>query len=404
MIRSVKEILIISEVFAPEEFIINDLVFSWKKQGFLVSVLTRNPSYPLGKVYPGYKNSFFQREIINDVPVYRVQFIPGYKVYMPVKILNYLWNMFLGLLWAIKNGKKFDSIYVYHTGPLTFASIGVFIKKIYKKKVTIWTQDVWPDTVHAYGIANGRVSGKILDWFVKWIYTNCDNVVVSCPGFIPILSRYCSPKKIQFIPQWSLTSRAMKEDEVGVQFPGKINFVFAGNIGKVQNLENAILGFSRYINNDPHSEVWFNIIGDGSHLNNLKKLVNDSEIKNVRFWGRVKSDEINAFYSRADVLIIALENKPIFNLTIPAKFQSYLNAQKPIFGIINGEVADLIKTYDLGWVAKPDDILEIARFYREIVESPAEVKLQKVKNSSLLTENQFNREKIIRNFTELVFG
>ena len=112
-----KKVLIISEVFAPEDFLINDLVFSWREQDFLVSVLTRNPSYPEGKIFSGYRNRIFQKEFINDIPVYRVQFIPGYKNNKLVKILNYLWNMFLGFLWAIKNGNKFNSVFIYHTGP-----------------------------------------------------------------------------------------------------------------------------------------------------------------------------------------------------------------------------------------------------------------------------------------------
>ena len=56
-----KKVLIISEVFAPEDFLINDLAFFWRKQGFLVSVLTRNPSYPAGKIFSGYRNRIFQK-------------------------------------------------------------------------------------------------------------------------------------------------------------------------------------------------------------------------------------------------------------------------------------------------------------------------------------------------------
>ena len=401
-----KKILIITEVFAPEEFIINDLVFSWKKQGFTVSVLTRNPSYPHGKVYPGYTNHFFQKELINEVPVYRVQFIPGYQSYLLVKILNYIWNMILGFIWAIKNGNKFDAIYIYHTGPLTFPSIGILIKKLYKKHTTIWTQDVWPDTVYAFGLAKNGLSRWILEQFVKWIYTNCDTITVSCPGFITIILKYCPTKKVQFIPQWSLTSKITDPKAIHKEFryPGKFNFVFAGNVGKVQNLENVILGFAQFLNNTENKEIWLNLIGNGSHLNYLEEIVKTNNYKNIKFWGLMKSSDIPYFYEKADVLIIALENKPVFNLTIPAKFQSYLNAEKPIFGVINGEVANLIKNYNLGWVADPDSIQKIANLFLEITLCSSEKLAEKINNTNLLLENQFNREKIIKNFTEIVFG
>ena len=51
-----KNILIVSECFFPEEFIINDLAVAWKNKGYAVDVLTLVPSYPMGKVFDGYKN------------------------------------------------------------------------------------------------------------------------------------------------------------------------------------------------------------------------------------------------------------------------------------------------------------------------------------------------------------
>ena len=50
-------ILIVTEVFYPEEFLINDIALSWKDKGFEVSVITLIPTYPLGRVFPNYKNN-----------------------------------------------------------------------------------------------------------------------------------------------------------------------------------------------------------------------------------------------------------------------------------------------------------------------------------------------------------
>ncbi|MCX6306291.1 MAG: glycosyltransferase family 4 protein [Bacteroidetes bacterium] len=401
-----KNVLVISEVFSPEEFIINDLVFSWKNQGFLISVLTRNPSYPLGKVFAGYRNRLFQKEVIRGVPVSRVQIIPGYKTNKFIKILNYLWNMILGLLWAIKNGRKFDSVFIYQTGPLTFSAIGILIKLFYKKRTTIWTQDVWPETVFAYGLATKGISRLILEKFVGWVYSHCDNITVSCPGYIAIINKYCPSKTIHYVPQWSLTPKVsdLTENPQKIRFPGKFNFVFAGNIGTVQNLENVISGFELFFRNNGDSEAWINLIGDGSLLKHLQEMVMSNKIKNVKFWGRMKSSEIPGLYDQADVLLISLENRPIYNLTIPAKFQSYLNAEKPIFGVIGGEVASLITNYDLGWVSSPDNIREIANSFQEITSCSQEILVEKTRNANTLLVTQFNKEEIIQKLTALVFN
>jgi glycosyltransferase involved in cell wall biosynthesis len=401
-----KKLLVITEVFAPEEFLINDLVFHWKNEGFSVSVLTRNPSYPAGQIFPGYSNKLFQREVMDGVTVHRVQFIPGYKRNKHLKVMNYLWNMKLAWLWAIMNGKKFDAVFVCQTGPLTFSSTGVLIRKLYRKKMTIWIQDVWPETVFAYGLAKKGLSRLILEKFVGWVYTNCDHVTVSCPGFIPMINKYCPDQMVTYIPQWSLTSRipAVENNTLDIEFPGKFNFVFAGNIGKVQNLENAILGFDSFRKTTGHNETWFNLIGDGSHLQYLKEMVNDKNIENVSFLGRVKSSEMPIYYAKADVLVISLENTPVFNLTIPAKFQSYLNAEKPIYGIISGEVAGLIEKHQLGWVASPGNIREIAGKFEEITASSAETLNGKTLNANRLLTEEFNRATLIEKFTHLIFG
>jgi glycosyltransferase involved in cell wall biosynthesis len=314
--------------------------------------------------------------------------------------------MILGFLWAIKNGRKYDSIYIYHTGPLTFAAIGILIKKLYEKKTTIWTQDVWPETVFAYGLAKNGISRIILEKFVEWVYSNCDNIIVSSPGYVPFISKYCPEKKVQFIPQWSMTAKLPDSEEQPhqINYPGEFNFVFAGNIGTVQNLENVLSGFGLFLKNTGEKRAWLNLLGDGSQLDHLREYVDKNDIANVKFHGRIPSSDMPWFYDKADVLLIALENRPIYNLTIPAKFQSYLNAGKPIFGIIGGEVASLITNFNLGWVAAPENIPEIAGSFQEITSCSGEVLLAKTTNAGKLLDDQFNRNNIIQKFTDLVFN
>ena len=47
-------ILVISQYFYPENFRINDLVFSLKKRGHCIEVVTGKPNYPTGEYFEGY--------------------------------------------------------------------------------------------------------------------------------------------------------------------------------------------------------------------------------------------------------------------------------------------------------------------------------------------------------------
>lgn len=106
--------------------------------------------------------------------------------------------------------------------------------QFYKKPVTLWVQDVWPDSVYAYGFKKT----KILNSFVKYVYKHTSNFEKK---ILPYLE---SDKEIFYAPNWA---DYLNKDLEKFQFTedNKIHFTFAGNIGRVQNLDNVIEAFGR---------------------------------------------------------------------------------------------------------------------------------------------------------------
>lgn len=390
--KKAKKALILGEAFYPEEFIINDLVKEWEKDGYEFEILTRTPSYPFGKVYEGYKNKIYQTTYWDSIKIHRFPVWQGYQKSTVIKILNYFSFVFWSFWIILFIGKRFDKVFIYQTGPLTLATAGIFLKKFYKAKVTIWTQDLWPETVYAYGFKQTKILTFCLDHFVKWIYKNCDHIFVSCEGFIERIHRYVPDKKIDFIPNWSLMEYNPTND---IALPGEFNFTFAGNIGKVQNLENIILGFECIAKE--HPLVWLNIIGDGSYLTELKSLVKEKKIPNINFTGRKKIAEMPNYYKASDVLIISLKDVPLYEIMIPSKFQAYLTTNKPIYSIFKGEVSLLVNKYQIGLTANPSNIEEIANGFRRFLSLSKEEIERYSQNSVCLLNKVFNREHIISN-------
>ena len=64
-------ILVISQYFFPENFRINDLVFSLKKRGHYIEVLTGKPNYPKGEYFEGYSWKSPSEEDIQGVKNFR---------------------------------------------------------------------------------------------------------------------------------------------------------------------------------------------------------------------------------------------------------------------------------------------------------------------------------------------
>ncbi len=395
------KILIVTEYFYPEEFKINEIALEWQKKGYEVNVLTNFPTYPAGVLYDGYENRWYKKDIYEGITVYRVKAITGYKDSLFKKLLKYFAFMILGGIVALKIGKKYDYVFGFDIAALSGMTPAILLKKFYNKKVTLWIQDVWPDSVYAYGFKKTKFLEFILDGFVKFVYRNSSNFAVSGKGFVKRVKPYVKgDKAIEYLPNWAdelnkdLEAFKFSKDE-------KVHFTFAGNVGKVQNLDNIIKAFGD-LDDEYIKRAQLNIIGDGSHLQSLKKLVDDNGFKNIVFWGRKPRDEMYKYFSGSDFLIVSLVDKPIFSLTVPAKVQTYIAANRPILAIVNGDAADIIKDNNLGYTAKPDDISEIKEVYIKCIDTDKKEIEQFTKNCEHLTQTTFNKKNIINSLLELL--
>jgi len=394
-----KKILIVTECFYPEEFKINDVALSWKDKGYDVDVLTLTPTYPLGRPYPGYKNKIYLKDEWQGVNVYRVHATVGYKDSAFKKILKYLNFMVLGSIVSLFIGKKYDYVFGFNMSSLTGMLPAVLIRKLYKKPVTFWTLDVWPDSVYAYGFKKTKILSYLLDKFVRFMYRNVDNIALSSKGFESKLKPYTRSNLIfNYFPQWA-DDLDMSLDPAVLSTNDKIQFTFAGNVGKLQNLENIINAFC-LLSNEYQEKYQFNIIGDGSNIGNLRLLANNNP--NIVFHGKKQRSDMASYYKASDFLIISLIDKPIFSVTVPAKTQTYIAAKKPILAIINGDTASIIQDNNLGLCADPSQIDAITTMFQRCINmSQTERQNFTNENDHLLT-TIFNKEKTIDKLLKLV--
>ena len=161
-LKSNKKILVVTECFFPEEFKINDIVLSWKQKGYDVDVLTLSPTYPLGKVFNGYRNKLFSKGVYKGVNVFRLRAITGYKSSLIKKITKYINFMILGSFVSIFIGRRYDYVFGFNIGALTSMLPAVLVHKIYKKPLTLWAQDLWPDSIYAYGFKKTKFLSCLL--------------------------------------------------------------------------------------------------------------------------------------------------------------------------------------------------------------------------------------------------
>jgi len=392
-----KKILIVTECFYPEEFKINDVALSWKGKGYDVDVLTLAPTYPLGEVFPSYKNSFFLKDEYQGISIVRLRAVTGYRDSVIKKILKYINFMIFGSIVAIFIGRRYDYVFGFNLGSLTDMLPAVIIRKLYKKPIMFWVQDVWPDSFYAYGFKKTKILSTMLGAFVKFIYQNITAIAISSKGFESKLEPYVKKGlKFNYAPNWA-DDLDMDMNPIAISENKKIHFTFAGNVGRVQNLENIINAFC-LLSDEYQKKSQLNIIGDGSNLVFLKKLSNNNS--NIIFYGKKMREDMAKFYKASDFLIVSLINEPIFSVTVPAKTQTYIAAKKPILAIINGDVADIVNDNNLGVCADPSNLELIKEAFEKCIDMPENEKSKFIINNTKLLETTFNKNSIINNLTK----
>jgi glycosyltransferase involved in cell wall biosynthesis len=390
-------VLIVTERFWPEDFIINDLAAELAAGGVEVTVLTQQPSYPHGQLFQGYRNRPFTRETWQGVTVLRLGSVLGYRNSLMRKILSYLWFALYGAFTVLVRRLRFDSVLIYQVGPLTMAVPGILAGKVRRRPVVIWTQDLWPDSVYAYGFRKSRALNWILDVFVRRVYRAVDTILFSCRGFRPSLAAY-STKPLFYAPNWPLFPYLPGRQVRDPSAPPV--FLFAGNLGKVQNLENVIRGFARAFGKVP-AEARLRLVGDGSAAETLRQLAAQEGVP-VEFPGRKSAVAMVEEYDRADFLILSLADQPVLRLTIPSKFQMYLRVGKPILCAAAGEVAVAVQTAGVGLLADPAAPADIARAFRALSTSGSEERRRWSANAGTTLKGEFNRETIIESIRRVL--
>jgi len=396
-----KKILIVTGYFYPEEFKINDVALSWKNKGYDVDVLTLAPTYPLGRVFPGYKNSFFRKDEYQGINIFRLRAVTGYRDSAIKKILKYINFMVFGSIAAIFIGRRYDYVFGCNLGSLTDMLPAVVIRKLYKKPVMFWVQDVWPDSVYAYGFKKTKALSIPLNAFVKFMHHNITAIAISSNGFEKKLEPYIKKGlRFGYAPNWA-DDLNIDINSIALSATKKVHFTFAGNIGKVQNLEKIINAFC-LLPDEYQKKSQLNIVGDGSNLDNLKKLFNNNS--NIIFHGKQVREDMAKFYKASDFLIVSLIDKPIFSVTVPAKTQTYIAAKRPILAIINGDVADIVNDNNLGISVDPSNVNLIKRTFKKCIDMPENEKYKFTINNSRLLETTFNKDSIINKMTSQLVG
>lgn len=382
------KILVVSQHYYPENFRITDICETLVKMGHQVDVICGLPNYPEGEVLADYKHKKNREQVINGVNIHRC-FEIG-RGHSKIKLFLNYYSVCLSMLRKAKRTKeKYDLVFINQLSPVMQAWAGIAYAKKHKVPCIMYCYDLWPDSLAAGGIGKNNPVFKYFYKVSNKCYKKVDKLLVTSKSFVEYFTDYhhIDKDKIYYLPQFceDLYSEVVSNNQ---KDNNEFNYVFAGNVGKMQSVE-TIIKAANLIKDD--NSIKIHIVGDGSNLENCKKLSEEFGLDNVVFYGRKPIEEMPKFYAMADAMLVTLSKNDVISKTLPGKVQSYMAAGKPIIAAIDGECKEILTESKCGFVCDSEDYESLSKLFTEF----------KTSNIENLKANSLNYFK--ENFTKDIF-
>jgi glycosyltransferase involved in cell wall biosynthesis len=397
------KILFITDNFPPEVNAPATRTFAhcreWVKDDVEVTVLTCAPNFPHGKVYEGYKNKFYQTEMMDGIKVIRVgSYIAENKGFLR-RTLDYLSFAFSSFV----VGLFIKTDVIIATSPQFFTTWSASMLSTLKRKPWIFElRDIWPASIRTVGAMNKE---GILDFFEKieiFLYHNADGIIAVTKSFKKeLVSRGIDTNKIDVITNGADLGlyNVEEKDQALLSELGLNNKFIIGYIG-THGMAHSLDFVMNAIAEIEDKEIHFLFIGNGAEKQNIMDIAEKLALENVTFLDSVSKKDTVKYLSIIDVSLSPLKKSDVFKGVIPSKIFEAAAMKKPILLGVEGEAAGIIKRYKSGVSYKPEnkeDFLEKIALLKNDRELYAELQ-----EGCVVMAKDFNRKALADRMLEII--
>ena len=326
----------------------------WVKEGAEVTVITCAPNYPEGKLFPGYKNKWWQEENIDGIRVIRVwtYITPNRGMFRRIlDYISYCITAFFASLFV-----KTDVIIA--TSPQLFAAVAGYLSSTVKRKPWVMeVRDLWPESIKAVEAINQSKIIQVLDRVVLFLYRKADRVVVVTDAFksrihncgvpldnISVVKNGVHLHKFQPIPK-----KQNLLEQLGLQ--DKFIVAYIGTHGMAHKLD-FILDCAAEVKNE---NIHFLFVGTGAMKQRLVRQAKQMNLQNVSLLDPVPKEKVSEYICISDVALINLRKKNTFTKVIPSKIFENAAMLKPILLGVEGEAQAIVESYQAGICFEPEN-------------------------------------------------
>lgn len=385
------------EIGAPQKRL-SELAARLVARGHEVAVLTAMPSYPQGRIYPGY-GGILRREQANGIKVTRTWIYPTQSARTARRLTNYFSFMLSSAIIGTLAVGRSDFLMV-ESPPLFLGLPGYWLSRLKRARLIFNVSDLWPESAVQLGVVRaGSLShrlGLFLEAFCyrkSWLITGQSVSILTSirerfPGH-PTFHLSNGVDTGSFRPD-KRTSEARAE----LVSDGDCVVLYAGLHGIAQGLDQLLAAAQRL---SDRSGLRFVLIGDGPEKRALIAKAQELSLSNVRFFESRPADQIPTLVASADIVLVPL--KMFIPGAVPSKLYEAMASGRPVILIAEGEAADIVERHEAGIVVRPGDIETLADAIRTLHKDPA-LRERLGANGRKAAVEFYDREKIVLAFEE----
>lgn len=347
----------------------------WVRAGHQVQVITCAPNFPTGKVFPGYRNRFLQRETIDGIEVTRVWTYMSSNSGFALRLIDYFSFMFMAAL--IAPFQRRPDI-VIGTSPQFFTLPAAwFAAKVKRVPWILELRDLWPESVKTVGAMDDSLLIRLAERLEIFLYRSADRIVTVTHAFKRVLQdRGIDGGKISVVTNGVDLSRYAPRPRDGelvrkLDLEGKTVGGYVGTHGMAHGLCTLLDAAEIAQSDSALSDLVLLFVGDGAHRRELEALAAKRKISNVRFVGAVSKQDIARYWSLLDFSIVHLKDDPLFTTVIPSKIFECMGMGIPLLMGVKGEALEIIEQTGSGLAFAPEDATDLVARMSALVSDPA---------------------------------
>ena len=400
-------ILVLGPNYAPERTAVapftTGLCEHLLAQGHDVQVITAFPYYPEWRVWEGYRGRFWQRELVNQVPLLRVwHFVPNRPSSLLQRLvfdLSFTVSFFCAGLFT----GSCDVIYCVCPPP-TLALSAYGLGKLKRARYVIKLTDLASDAALSTGILKAGLTVRIARAVEGLIYRKAAGIVCLCQGFIDkLMEREVPPEKLHLISDWGDTENVRPlPRENGFRAAHGLSeeqflALHTGNMGKKQDLMN-IVEAAELTRRDP-GITWM-LVGQGEERELLEGEAARRNLGNLKLLPLQPTNSLPQMYAAADLLLLN-QKAAVEDAVIPSKLLTYLAAGQPIVAAVSdrSEAARQIRHARCGLIV-PSETPEALAKAVLAMRRDSDLRAEFGRNGRAYAERNFTKQKVLRQYDE----